>query len=185
MTDALAAPSGDSAPAAPPPALTAAEIEALIERKSQELSDRRISGLQSMYDGKLARLQAELTKVQRASLSASEIADLDSEDVKAELAKARRELEAYRKAQEYPDAFPVYSKLLSAETPEEQLTVLSEALALRSVPSAPQAPAQAAAPAERTPRVDPNNPRNEDLSGVMTDRVAAEILASFGEWPTG
>ena len=103
MTD-IAALSVDSTPAATP-VFDRAEIEALIERKAQEISDKRVSGLMSTYDKKIAESQKELAKLRRQVLPDE---PTDTSDSEAQNAALLRENAILKAAARFPKAAPVY-----------------------------------------------------------------------------
>lgn len=166
MTDAIAAPETVTPPA-PTPGLTVQEIEALIERKAQEISDKRVSGLQSLYDKKLAEVQREAAKLRQQVLPGVE----DDDDVSNSAEQARiqeleRQLAIERASQKYAKAGPLYRKLLEFETPEEQIAFMEEFLTPPA--AAPATPQPVAAPeAPPTPSVDPNSPASPPNGGIL------------------
>jgi hypothetical protein len=186
--DAIAAPETVPTPAATP-VLTAQEIEALIERKAQEISDRRVSGLMSNYDKKLADSNRELSRIRQQLLPDEEPMGGRGED--PEKAALVREVAILRAAQRYPKAAPVYQRLMEIEDTEEQIALLEELFA-------PPAPAPAPPPVEASPEpdvptapVDANRPANLPNGGVVptpdggrfSDAEAARYLDILqGEW---
>ena len=128
MTDAIAAPEAVPTPATAP-VLTSQEIEALIERKAQEISDKRVSGLMSSYDKKFAALQRQLSG--------------DAEPVEdPAIAALKRENAILKAAQRFPKAAPLYQKLLEVEDTEEQIALMEKWLTpppeAAPVPPAPE-----------------------------------------------
>lgn len=153
MTDAIAAPEQPSTPATPP-ALSQQEIEALIERKAQEISDKRIGGLMSTYDKKLKALQKQLS---------GEDAD-PAED--PAIAALRRENAILKAAQRFPKAAPLYQQLLEVEDTEDQIALMESWFAQAQQPESP-APAAPPEPEEPSTPVDPNRPPQTLNGGVL------------------
>jgi len=193
MTDTNGQSGAGAAPAAPPPALTAEDIQAIVDQKVQDATEQRVRGLQSTYERQLAGLRTELAEARSDpdGYDASASARLE-----AELAKARQEAEALRVARQYPEVFPVYEAVLAAKGPVEQLDILQAfvAGANQSPAQASQAPAAPpAAPASGTepPPVDLN--RNTQPPGSlptefnpegMDASLADQIIGGIGDrWP--
>lgn len=150
MTDPIAAPEQPSTPA-PTPVLSQQEIEALIDRKAQEISDQRVKGLMSSYDKKLAALQRQLS-------GETEPAEDPA------IAALKRENAILRAAQQYPKAAPLYQKLVEIEDPEDQIAFMETWFSQQSASPAPAAPPE---PEEPTPPVDPNSPPPTLNGGVL------------------
>ena len=97
MVDPIAVETGDETPAAPPPVPTQAQIDAEIERKANEkanaIADKRIAGLMSANDKKVAALEATYGS-SSVSLSNEDDDGVRSSDrtiFEAELARVQRE----------------------------------------------------------------------------------------------
>lgn len=174
MTDAIAVPDTAAAPAAQPPALTATEIEALLDRKVQELSDKRIAGYQQTYDKKLSALEKELQVVRRATLSEGEIEQEQNSDIAQKLADAERRAAIAEAAVKFPSIFPAYQRLISAATGEDQMAVLAELLAPKP-PADAAPPAAPAAPAVPPTPVDPNNPTSTSEPTTMIKAQGEDV----------
>ena len=162
--DAIAAPETVPTPAQAP-VLTAQEIEALIERKAQEISDKRVSGLMSTYDKKLADSNKELARIRQQLLPDEEPVRGRGED--PEKAALQREVAILRAAQRFPKAAPVYQRLMEIEDTEAQISYLEE---LFAPPPPSPAPPPVAAPPEpdaTTAPVDANSPANLPNGGVV------------------
>lgn len=151
MTDAIAAPEQPVTPATPP-VMSQQEIEALIERKAQEISDKRIGGLMSSYDKKLKALERQLS------------GETEPAEDPAILA-LKRENAILRATQRFPKAAPLYQKLLEVEDTEDQIALM-ESWFNQPQPSAP-VPAAPPEPEEPTPAVDPNSPPTTLNGGVL------------------
>lgn len=180
MTDAIAAPEQPSTPATSP-ALSQQEIEALIERKAQEISDKRIGGLMSSYDKKLKALQKQLSGE-----------DTDpAED--PEIAALKRENAILRAAERFPKAAPLYRKLLEVEDTEDQIALMESWFAQTQQAASP-APTATPEPEEPSAPVDPNSPPPTlnggvlptPAGGVFTDAkyAAAYIEQEQAAWET-
>ena len=150
MSEAIAAPEQPSTPATPP-VLSQQEIEALIERKAQEISDKRIGGLMSSYDKKLKALQKQLSGED----------DDPAED--PAITALRRENAILKAAQRFPKAAPLYQKLLEIEDTEDQIAFMETWFAQ------PESPAPTATPEPEEPStpVDPNSPPPTLNGGVL------------------
>ena len=181
MTDELAGQvTEEQASAAQPPAPAAPDIESLIARKVQELSDQRVAGLQSAMDKKIAALQKQLAR--RDSMTDAESEAAAQEDLRAELAAARREAEMYKKAREYPDAFPYFERLMNAEDMDAQMKVIVDLLKRAAQPTAPAA--------DKGSKVDSNNPAPANAGPTrmygdvaMDQSLADRILTGYDRWP--
>lgn len=192
MTDPIAAPAAELTPAQPVPVALTPEIEKLIAAKAQELSDQRFSGYQSALDKKFSALQSQLTAVQKATLSPDEIEDQRQSDLQQQLAKAQRDNAMLRAAQKYPDAFPAFEELITADDPEAQLEILSRFLRPTPPPNAAPAPVADDPPPAPTPPVDPNNPprQSEASTKKMVGGEEVEVTQSLidrvmsSPWPS-
>lgn len=167
----------ETAPASPTPALTEAQIVELVERKAQEISDKRVSGLQSLYDRKIKELTDENKRISR-SLAGTED-DVRSSDLEAELKRVERERDMLRVAQEHPEIAPFISRFATLDSPEDIANTLLEMRQSFTAPAAPQTP-EPAAPAATASGVEPNNPQR-DRSGwepgmAMNADLANKIL---------
>jgi len=162
--DAIAAPETVQTPAQSP-VMTAQEIEAMIERKAQELSDRRVSGLMSSYDKKLADTNKELARVRKQVLP-DEDEPVHGGRGDDRLAALERENAILKAAQRFPKAAPAYLRLLEIEDTEEQIEYLE---GLFNPPAAPPVTPVAATPepVDPTAYVDPNLPANLPNGGVL------------------
>lgn len=179
MTDAI--PAAGEAPESPPapqaPGLSETQIVELVERKAQEISDRRVAGLQSLYDRKIKELRDENQRIQR-SLAGTED-DARSSDLEAELRRQERENKYLRVALENPDLAPFISRFDPESSPEDIATALKEYRQSFSQPANPTTPPP---PAQQdpVPGVEPNQPRR-DTTGwepgqSMTQELANRIL---------
>lgn len=191
MADPFAAPAEPQAPA-PQPAALSPEIEALIAQRVQALTDTRVSGLQSLYDKKLAeqdrKYQAEMDRLRKGI---PDFVDDEPDPVDSEMARKVAELERQnailRARQQYGKGAPAYERLIALESAEEQIAFLEELQAAQATPAPTPPPAPPTDDVE-VPDVDPNRPPIRDMGWApgspMTDEVAARILASATEWPT-
>lgn len=152
MTDAIAAPEQPTTPATPP-VMSQQEIEALIERKAQEISDKRIGGLMSSYDKKLKALERQLS------------GDTEPAEDPAILA-LKRENAILKAAQRFPKAAPLYQQLLEVEDTEDQIALMESWFNQPQQPASP-VPAAPPEPEEPTPAVDPNSPPTTLNGGVL------------------
>lgn len=183
MVETVVPENAQAAPAETPASLTPDQIQEVIAKAVQAAVDTRIPGLQSAYDKQLAEVRNEL---RRAQMTPDEVEDEQRTQLEAELAQMKRERDALSAARAYPDAFPVYERLMSAKSVEDQLKILS-GLSASGQPN--PAGEVAAAPAEgqddlgETPPVDPNNPPGIPM-GAMDRSLADRILGAFNEWPT-
>ena len=186
--DAIAAPETVTPPATAP-GLTAQEIEALIERKAQEISDRRVSGLQSMFDKKLTDSNKEIARMRRQLLPEEEPVYVNGED--PEKVALQREVAILRAAQRYPKAAPVYQRLMEIEDTEEQIALLEELFAPPPPPPAPTPVEPSPEPDELAAFVDANSPINPPNGGVtptpsggrFSDAEASRMVDLFqAEW---
>lgn len=172
MTDALAAEAApETTPAATPPVLTEAQIEELIQKKT----DQRISGLQSLYDRKYRELSDQLKKAERALAGTED--DPRESDIAAELRRQERENKMLRVALEHPELAPVITKFDPDASPEDIAAALLE-YRQSFTPTAPPTPSTPEAPV--VPDVEANRPRR-DPSGweegqPMTEELAKMIL---------
>lgn len=172
-------PAAEAAAPAPAPAVTSEQIQALIAEGVKAAFDSRIPGLQSTYEKQLADVRSQL---KRSQMTDDEWEDERAKALEQELAQARRERDALKAAAMYPTAFPLFEKLQSASTVEEQLSFLS------TLVPAPAAPAPEPEPqAPPVPRPDLNNPPQQNAtfaSGApMTKDLADRILGAFDRWP--
>jgi len=183
QNDGVPAEQEQSQPAeAAPSSLTAEQISQIVA----SALDQRISGLQSVQDKSIAALRKEL---RQAQMSEDELENAREQELQEELAQARRERDALKAAQKYPEVYPIYESMLSAATPEEQLQAIDKALkaAAGSSSPAPETPAQ---PAEEspTPSIDANAPAPTQVGGIagtgpMTSEKANRILDALqGTW---
>ncbi len=182
----------DGAPAVTP-ALTAEDIQGMINKGVEDATERRIRGMQSTHATQLAALRQEVVDA---------TADPDRFDADArtkletQLATSRQETDALRVATQYPEAFPVYEAILSAKTPKEQLDILQ---AYVRQGGAPAQDAQGEAPGTpAAPGAAPIVPAPPDLirpvldqtteppleGGGMTQQLADQIIDGIGPiWP--
>lgn len=166
---------------AAPSELTAEQISQLVA----SALDSRIGGLQSSMDKNIAAVRKEFA---RSQMSEDELENAREAELEEELKQARRERDALRAAQQYPEVFPIYEAMLNAQTPEEQLQAIDKALksAAGSQPT-PETPAQPAE--EPTPPIDANAPAPTEVGGLaanagqMTGEKANRILDALqGTW---
>ena len=190
MADPFAAPVEPEAPATPPAPAITPEIEALIAQRVQELSDKRVGGLQSTFDKKLAEQDRKYREeIQRLRKAIPDFED-DEPEQDPELARRIQDLERQnallRAAQQYPKATPLYEQLMQFETTEEQIAFLEERLGTPEQAPPPPPPAPTTDDVE-VPDIDPNRPPIRDAPwapGVqMTSEIATRILDSATEWP--
>lgn len=185
--DSIAAPETVTPPA-PAPGLTAQEIEALIERKAQEISDKRVSGLQSLYDKKLAEQAKEYQKL-RSQLLPGDVDEPEDDTANLRIQELERQLAIERASSKYPKAGPLYKKLLEYEDPEEQIAFM-EQLFTPAPAAAPEPPPPQ--PEVEVPSVDPNSPAQNlsrgtypspDGGTVFSDEEAERFIAMRqAEW---
>jgi len=187
MTDPLlAAPEAVIPPAPTVPGMTAAEIEALVDRKAQEISDKRVAGLQSMYDKKISDLATEQRKIRKSfSNDEDDSPDPRVADLEAELARVQQDAALAAAQREFPDVFDDYAAISAFGTAAEQLAYLREMRTKLSVaPTTDPAPAPAVE--DPTPPVDPNQPvRNEPrFEPQSMDLTSAwDIIKANPAWP--
>jgi Skp family chaperone for outer membrane proteins len=191
LADPFAAPEEAAAPATPPAPTITPEIESLIAQRVQELSDKRVAGLQSSYDKKFADQQREFQKL-RTQLTGEEEPQQDPE-VAAQLASLARENAILRASQKFPKAAPLYQQMIGMDTAEEQIAFIEQVLDTAARAAVPQTPAAPQVPIEEldVPDSDPNRPapnsggRIPDYDGVqMSEEYAARIINSVKDWPT-
>jgi hypothetical protein len=167
--------------------MTTAEIEALVDRRAQEISDKRVAGLMSTYDRKIAEQAAALRKMQRSfSNDDDDSPDPRVAELEAELATVQREAAEAEAARLYPDVYEDFKALTGRETPADQLAYLRELRTRLAAPPSAEPPAVAAVPP--TQPVDPNQPaRNEPVfnagQAAMSDQEAWDVLSQFSVMP--
>jgi hypothetical protein len=185
---------GQEAPASQTPAPTSAEIQSLIAAEAQKLFDSRIPGLQSVYEKQISALRKDVEEARRANLSEEEIISSDRSKLEQELAQARREADALRAGRQYPESYPVFEAMSAAQTVEEQLEILRDAL-VKDASGLQPAPAQSAdapASAQSPPPssgTDPNRPLRPPSTYVgdgsnMDASLADQILGTLDRWPS-
>jgi len=186
VSDQLAAESESGAtPASETPVLTTAQIEDMIARKAQEISDKRVSGLQSLYDRKLKEIADENKRISRALAGTED--DVRQSDLEAELRRVERERDLLRVAQEHPEIAPYVTKFASVDSPEDIAATLLEMRQSFAPPSPPTpAPAQPTAPPVEG--VEPNNPPRDRTGWEPGTEPSAEFAEQFfkdfkGPWP--
>lgn len=189
MTDPLAAGAEpEVAPVAPePPALTAAQIEAMVERKAQEISDRRVAGLMSKYDREIATMKAEQVKFRKSfSGEDDDTPDPRLADLEAEVARLNSERELAELRVKYPDVIEDYIALSGAENRAGQLAALDGLRQRLTAPPPSEEPA--AEPEIPTPPVHPNQPARPPRGWVpgtaMDPQTADAFFKGLTEWPT-
>ena len=171
----------ETTPANVPVPLSAAEIEALVQQKS----DQRVAGLMSVFDKKFDALAKKLDTVARASLSETEVEDMGQSELRAEADRLKRENAMLKAGQKYdPRVTQAFASLLEAEDPEDQLAQLAKWINPPAAPAVPIVPA----PSAPVPPVDPNNPPRPIDAGPelqMDETTANRILAPFlnMRWP--
>lgn len=190
MTDPAAATEPEATPAPQAPVLTAEQIEDMISRKAQEISDRRIGGLQAMYDRKLKEIADENKRISR-SLAGTED-DVRQSDLEAELKRQERENRYLRVALENPDLAPFIGRFDPDASPEDIATALKEyRQTFVQQPATQQTPTEPQGQPAPTPGVEPNNPRREatgwepgvPLTGEAAERFFDDLPKGF-KWPS-
>lgn len=179
-------PAQDSdAPASEPVSLTSAQISELIANGVQSAFDKRIPGLMSTFDSKVNALGSSLEEMRRTS------SDDDDDDtaaynrLQAERDEARRQAAAAKAALQYPVGYQVYEQAIGKGSPEEQIAFLEEWAKQQAGQQTPADPPPSDGPGEeKTPPVDPNNPRREEtFGGFQSDEDAERYLDQYGSWP--
>lgn len=183
MPDDLAALLAEMAPAeavTPTEPATPAPSAAGIESKPDTDWEARFKGLQrtlSEKDRAVSDLQKQMEDLRMSSLSEDEREAFARRREADEVAALRAENELLKLAAEpkYASVYAPFSRLLKAQTAQEQLDILGELLA----PKSDSAPARE----PETAPVDPNNPRRSSAVGttlpngqVMNDELARRIL---------
>lgn len=189
VSDPLAAGSEpEQTPASETPVLTAAQIEEMFARKAkefQEASDRRVSGLQSLYDRKLKELADENKRISRALAGTED--DVRQSDLEAELRRVERERDLLRVAQEHPEIAPFISKFASVDSPEDIAATLLEMRQSFAPPPPPPTQEPAAATAALDTSVEPNRPPRERTGWEPGTEPTAEFSEQFFKdlkvWP--
>lgn len=178
------------APTAPAPAISP-EIEAYIAQRVQALSDQRISGLQSVFDKKLAEANKEIQRVRRQALGEPDAPDFEDSETARENAELKRRLAIMEAAERFPKAAPLYQQLMGLETAEEQIAFLEQQLQQAPPPPPPVPPVPQPEPELEVPDIDMNRPAPTGGSGYaiydgvqMNDEIAAAILKNINSWPT-
>ena len=185
VSDPFAAESeSEATPASQTPVLTTAQIEDMIARKAQEISDKRMSGFQSLMDRKIKEIADENKRISR-SLAGTED-DVRQSDLEAELRRVERERDLLRVAQEHPEIAPYISKFASVDSPEDIAATLLE-MRQSFAPPSPVTPDPAPAPAEPVPGVEPNNPPRDRTGWEPGTEPSAEFSEQFFKdlkvWP--
>jgi len=161
--------------------LTEAQIEDMIARKAQEISDKRVGGLQAMYDRKLKEIADENKRISRALAGTED--DPRSSDLEAEVRRLERQNRLLVAAQANPEIAPYIDRFGPDATPEDIATALVE---IRES-FAPKPPQQTPEPAPAVPDVEPNNPPRDrqglELGANITERQADEYFAGLQAWP--
>ena len=167
---------------AAPSQITAEQISQIVS----DSLDARISGLQSSMDKNIAAVRKEF---QRSTMTEDELENAREAELEQELAQARRERDALRAAQQYPEVYPIYESLVNAQTPEEQLQAIDKALKSAAAPAAQPTEAPAQPADEPTPPVDSNAPAPTQVGGMvasageMNSEKANRILDALqGTW---
>ena len=174
---------GQAAPASAPVSPSTEEIRAMVAAEAQRIVNERIPGLQAAYDTQIASLNKKLKAAQ---------ADPDgyntsvNAQLEADLAQARREADALRAGRQFPDAYPLFEAMTSADTVEDQLALLQQAIRpVATPPAAPQEPARPEPPSSAP--VDLNRPLPTTPSGAtgpaMDKATADAIIDAFDSWP--
>ncbi len=161
----------------------ATDLDEIVRRAvaaSMESVDKRFQGFQSLMDRKLGDVQRQF---KTAGLSPEEQEQLDAQDRETEVEMLRRKVELYERQKDYPVGASILAQLTQAESLEDQLSILEQALAARAA----QAPVTPNADVP-VPEVDRNNPARAMKPGVRTaletgvvdsDEVADAILEAF------
>ena len=161
------------APAAP--AFDPAAFQATLEAKMSE----RVSGLQSIFDRKIAERDETINQLKTATLSEDEREQLVDDQASEYVEGLERQLWLAQAQSQYPTAAPHLQKLFEAGGDVEAFaTYLESALAASTLELA-----------EQVSEVDPNNaaPALIDLAAlttpdgqVLTKELREQILKSFG-----
>jgi hypothetical protein len=182
VTDPLAAEQAEAAAPAPPePALTQAQIEAMIQAKT----DQRVAGLQSMYDRKIKDLTDQWKKAERALAGTED--DPRESDIAAELRRQERENQVLKVALANPELAPFLTRLDPDASPEDLAATLlayRESFSQQAAP--PSAPEPRAEPLD-IPGVEPNRPPRErsgfELGTNPTAEQADDYFEKLASWP--
>lgn len=172
------------APASSTPATPAFDFEAFkagVESKMNE----RISGLQSVYDRKLADAYAEIEQLKTATLSEDEREQLAEQEANSYIEQLERQVWlSTEAAKKYGKAAPHIQKLFESDGDVEAFAAYLES-ALNPAPE-PE-------PEVEVSDVDPNNaPRSAVVNAdsfvgtdgqVYTPELRKQILDSFGDQP--
>ena len=169
QADASAAPQPPAASPGDPLAAQIAEMQAEFEK--------RIAGFQTVIN----KQSEEIRELKTASMSEEEREQLTESESKRYIEELERKAALAEFRASHPDIYPVYDRLLKAETPEEQAIILKELVQ----PKAPEVPTPQ--PAD----IDLNNPAasSEPVAGRMPDgtpisgETAWDILKRMGPAP--
>jgi hypothetical protein len=185
VTDPAAGDTPEQTPASETPVLTATQIEDMISRKAQEISDKRVSGLQSLYDRKLKEIADENKRISRALAGTED--DPRSSDLEAELRRQERENQVLKVALANPELAPFLTRLDPDASPEDLAATLlayRESFSQQAAP--PSAPEPRAEPLD-IPGVEPNRPPRErsgfELGTNPTAEQADDYFEKLASWP--
>ncbi len=186
MVDELAAVAEPVEAPAPVPALTEAQIEAMVERKAQAIADKRIAGLMSANDKKVAALEANLRKLQKSfSNDDDDGVDPRIADLEAELARVNQDAADAAYAREYPDVYADLKALSAADDDAARFQYLRQLKAAQAAP--PPVEEEVEETYIPTPPVHPNQPARTPrgwIPGSKMDQATADsIIAGLTEWP--
>lgn len=171
----------------------APDLDAVVQKAvaaALEQTDKRFQGFQSLIDRKLSDVTRQF---KTAGLSPEEQEQLEADDNEA----LRRELEIYRMREQFPQGADVLLKIAKAETLDDQLSLIEQALsagklsqgeATQAAQAVVEQDAQTGGNEAPVPEVDRNNPQREltpglqsAMAGEMTEEKADAVLETFNQ----
>ena len=186
MTEELADPQGDEAPAEQLIELDEPADEPAGIEKSEV--DERIKGFQRLVaerdrklqeaEAKVQQIEAKLDEQRLAGMTDEERGTLVEQQRQTEIQRLRAENELLKLGIDYGTEMPLYRRLLTAPTAKDQLDIIRELVAAQGKSPTPVAPQKAA----DVPEVDRTNPMRQPLvagipsEGGMNDEIADRIL---------
>lgn len=152
--------------------------------------DERFSGLQSMNDKAISRLEKQIRDLKTAALTDEQQEQITDAERERDEARTRQMAELLRYRKTYPKAVDLWLELMESEDTETQLKVV-ETLFAKPAPAQAPDPTPDDKPAEDKPvhAVDRNQPQGQRgasvasaLSGEeMTDDAANALFKEYGE----
>lgn len=127
--------------------------------------DKRFSGFQKTLakrDEKISELERMVQEANRADLTEDQRTALDVQEKDAQIARLQMALELKELEREFPQAGPVFGKILEADSPRAQMEILNELLSPRGEETPTEQPEAQPTPAS----VDPNNPPDTGTDGM-------------------